>query len=124
MDTPSAQLLAAANARINVVDALGRTIEFRRPTALDRLRLFKAVGPELAENDRYLGLAMMAACVTAIDTIPVPPPITEHQIEALIQRLDDPGLTAIGLALAPGDEGREPAVATPGNAPMPPLPSA
>ena len=103
-DTPSRQIVAAANERLSVVDGNGRSIEFRRPNALDRLRLFKAVGPVLAENDRYLGLALLAACVTAIDGVPVPAPATENQVEALVQRLDDTGLTAVGNALEPPTE--------------------
>ena len=114
MDTPTRQILAAAGERLTVTDATGRTIELRRPNALDRLRLFKAVGPALAENDRYLGLALLAACVTAIDGVPVPPPATENQIEALVQRLDDSGLTAVGNALEPPLE--EQADATQGKA--------
>ena len=115
MDTPTRQILAASAERLTVTDATGRSIELRRPNALDRLRLFKAVGPALAENDRYLGLAMLAACVTAIDGVPVPPPATENQIESLVQRLDDAGLTAVGNALEPPAE--EVADATPGKAP-------
>ena len=117
MDTPTRQILASASERLTVTDATGRTIELRRPNALDRLRLFKAVGPALAENDRYLGLAMLAACVTAIDGVPVPPPATENQIESLVQRLDDHGLSAVGNALEPPVQ--EPANATPGKAPSP-----
>ena len=119
MDTPTRQILAAAGERLLVTDTAGRSIELRRPNALDRLRLFKAVGPLLAENDRYLGLAMLAACVTAIDGVPVPPPATENQIESLVQRLDDAGLTAVGNALEPVAEepgAKEPADASPGNA--------
>lgn len=115
VDTPSRQIVAAAHERLTVTDTAGRTIEFRRPNALDRLRLFKAVGASLAENDRYLGLAMLAACVTAIDGVPVPPATTENQIELLVQRLDDAGLTAVGNALEPlVEEGV--ADATPGKA--------
>ena len=115
VDTPSRQITAAANERLTVTDAAGRSIELRRPNALDRLRLFKAVGPSLADNDRYLGLAMLAACVTAIDSVPVPPPTTESQIESLVQRLDDAGLTAVGNALDT-PAGKEVADAGPGNA--------
>ena len=113
MDTPTRQIVAAANERLTVTDATGRVIELQRPNALDRLRLFKAVGPVLAEHDRYLGLAILAACVTAIDGVPVPPVATENQIEALVQRLDDPGLTAVGNALEPDAEAAD---ATPGKA--------
>lgn len=116
-DTPTRQIVATANERLAVTDSTGRMIEVRRPNALDRLRLFKAVGPALAENDRYLGLAMLAVCVTAIDGVPVPAPTTEHQIESLVQRLDDAGLTAIGDALEPPANHGGLAEAAPGKAP-------
>ena len=45
------------------IDAQGRVLQVRRPGALDRLRLFKAVGPTLASNERYIGYAMLAMCV-------------------------------------------------------------
>ena len=42
-ETPTARIVAEAWAPLTVVDAQGRRIEFRRPGALDRLRLFKAL---------------------------------------------------------------------------------
>jgi hypothetical protein len=50
METPSARIIAAANATIIAQDSEGRTLELHRMTALDRLRLFKTVGAELAQN--------------------------------------------------------------------------
>ena len=87
---------------MQATDARGRALSIKPPTALDRLRLFKAVGPVLAENPRYVGYATLAMAVTAIDGVPVPPPANEAQVEALVERLGDEGLVAVGEALDPG----------------------
>lgn len=84
---------------MDITDSRGRTITCRPPTALDRLRVFKAVGPVLAENPRYVGYATLAMAVSAIDGVPVPPPANEAQVEALVERLGDEGLVAVGDAL-------------------------
>jgi hypothetical protein len=99
MDTPSSRLVAAAQAPIEVVDAQGRRLSLRRMTALDKLRLFKAAGPTLSQNRAWLGMAVLACAVTAIDDVPVPPLVSEGQIEAMVQRLGDNGVAAIGNAL-------------------------
>ncbi len=103
MQAPSAQIVAAANATSEVLDVLGRRLALRRLGALDRLRLFKAAGPVLAANPGWIGLATLAASVTAIDDVPVPVPATEAQVEGLVARLGDAGLAAAsaGLAIAP-----------------------
>ncbi len=112
--TPTQQILAAAHQAFEVTDASGRTLTIRRPTTLDRLRLFKAAGPANSTNDRYLGLAMLAFTVTAIDGVPLPQPANEYQIESALDRLGDDAINAIGAALDPADrEGL--ATATPGN---------
>ena len=112
--TPTQSILAAAHRTFDVTDTTGRTLTIRRPTTLDRLRLFKAVGPALSINERYLGMAVLAFAVTAIDGVPFPQPANEPQIESAIDRLGDAALNAIGAALDPRDtEGL--AVATPGN---------
>jgi hypothetical protein len=100
MSSPSAQIVSAAMAPLVVRDADGRELVLRRLTALDRLRLFKALGPSLSQNSLYLGMATLAAAVTAIDTIPVPCPVTEGQLEALVGRLGDTGIAAVAAAFA------------------------
>ena len=110
--SPTARIVAEASAVSGVTDGLGRALEVRRPGALDRLRLFKALGPSLAQNDRYVGYAMLAMCVAAIDGVPVPQPANEAQVEALIQRLGDAGMVAIGQELADAARGNR--VARPG----------
>ncbi len=99
MAGPSSRLIAAAQEELSVTDAQGRTLLLRRLTALDKLRLFKAAGGTLAQNAPWMGLALLAASVSAIDGVPVPAPSNELQIEALVARLDEAGLAAISTAL-------------------------
>ena len=109
--TPTQAFVAAAARTWDVTDALGRTLTVHRLTALDRLRLFKALPPHLAGHDYYLGQACLTFAVTAIDGVPIPQPTNEPQIEAAIARLGNEGIDAIGAALKP----EEPATASPGN---------
>jgi len=96
---PAARLVADAAALHAVTDAVGRRLTLRRLTALDRLRLFKAVGSELAQNEPYLGMAMLAASVADIDGVPVPVPANEILLEGIVQMLGDAGLAAAATAL-------------------------
>ena len=84
-----------------VVDARGRLLGLRRLSVLDRLRLYEAAGAELSRNDRWLGLAVLAASVAAIDGVPVPMPASKAGIEAAVQRLDEAGLAAVAAGLVP-----------------------
>jgi hypothetical protein len=98
---PSAGIIAAAAAERTVVAGDGTCITLRRLNALDKLRLFKAAGPILSQNEPWLGLALLACSVVAIDDVPVPTPTTEAQIEAMVGRLGDAGIAAVAAALAP-----------------------
>ncbi len=113
---PSEAILATAGTAPVVTDAEGRRIALRRLSALDKLRLFKAAGPVLAQNQPWLGMAVLACSVTAIDDVPVPVPATEQQIESMVARLGDAGINAIAVALdaEPATDSPE-AVATAGN---------
>jgi hypothetical protein len=93
--TPSQAIVQEAARTFTTVDAKGRRLVLRRLTALDTLRLFKAAGPALAENEPWLSMAGLAFAVLELDGVPVPPPATEAQIEGLIERLGDDGLSAI-----------------------------
>lgn len=96
---PSASILASATACEDVIDGDGRKLTVRRLGALDRLRLFKAAGPLLAQNPPWLGMALIASSVMAIDDVPVPAPATETQIEAMVARLGDEGVSAVAQVL-------------------------
>jgi hypothetical protein len=97
--TPSHAVLGDAARTFGEVDKNGRRLTLRRLTALDTLRLFKAAGPVLAQNEPWLSMASLALSVVEIDGIPVPFPVTEVQIEHLIERLGDDGLAAIARSL-------------------------
>lgn len=96
--TASATILQTGDSCETIIDAEGRRISVRRLTAVDKLRLFKAAGPVLAHNEPWLGMAILACSVTAINKIPVPMPTNEQQIEGLIARLGDTGLSAASTA--------------------------
>jgi hypothetical protein len=99
--TPSATIVAQATEVRSIIDSMGRRLTIRNLTALDKLRIFKAAGPELALNQPWLAMAILASSVTAIDGIPVPSPATEIQIEALVGRLGDSGIEAIAQTIVP-----------------------
>lgn len=96
---PTKLILNAAQRTVRTIDAKGRSLVFRRPTALDTLRLFKAAGPTLSQNESWLAMASIAFAVEDIDGIPVPAPANETQIEGLVDRLGDEGLSAIAAAM-------------------------
>ena len=100
----AAQVVAQAAAVVAVVDGEGRRLEVRRPSALERLRVLKAVGPVGAMNDRYLGVAMLAACVVSVDGVPLPFPGNEAAVEASVARLGDAGLEAAAGVLGAEEE--------------------
>lgn len=97
--TPTTSILTSAAASETVTDDDGRRLAIRRLTALDRLRLFKAAGPVLAQNQPWLGMALIASSVNAIDDVPTPTPANEAQIEAMVARLGDSGISAVAQAL-------------------------
>lgn len=99
--SPTATILQDAGRTIDIIDAYGRRITVRRLNVLDRLRLFKAAGPELSRNETWLGLAMLACSVSAIDDVPMPAPVNELQIEAAVSRLGEVGIAAAAEALTP-----------------------
>ena len=99
--TPSARILVEAAQTFMVTDATGRQLTVKRATALDKLRLFKAVGPLLAGNAPYFAMAMLASSVLDIDGVPVPLAASEAAIETAIAQIGNAGLTAIGEALRP-----------------------
>jgi hypothetical protein len=106
--TPTESILKSANETGCVADLSGRTLTIRRLNALDKLRLLKAAGPILSDNQAWLGVAMLAASVSEIDGIPVPMPTSENQIESLVARLGEAGLDAIATSLAPSDQATGP----------------
>jgi hypothetical protein len=99
MNTPSATIVNAAQEALTATDVQGRRLTLRRLDALGKLKLFKALGPALAQNEPYLGMALLAASVAKIDDVPCPSLVSEALIESMVQRLGDVGLAAVAQAL-------------------------
>ena len=106
-DAPIAPAVAAPASRVtiidsrsaSVVDGNGRSIKMKRLSALDRMRLFAAVGSENSANNAFMSYASTAACATEIDGAAVAFPSNRLQLDALVARLDEAGLEAIVEAL-------------------------
>lgn len=83
----------------HVTDDRGRILTVRTAGPRERMRLFKAIGPENSRNEPYVGTATLAYCVSEIDGDPVPVPANEVQIEALVERLGDDGINAVAQVM-------------------------
>lgn len=97
--TPSQSIIESGLKSLSAIDGNGRRLLLRPLTALDTLRLFKAAGPVLSQNEAWLSMAGLAIAVMEIDGVPVPIPTSESQIEALVDKLGDEGLIAVADAL-------------------------
>lgn len=84
-----------------VTDKNGRKIQLRRVGVLETLRLFKALGNELSNNQAYLTMAVVVSSAQMIDDVPLPFPTSEAGLEALLERLGDDGVDAINDARMP-----------------------
>lgn len=91
--TPSQQMVAEAVQEHEITTKSGMKITLKKPGVLASFKLVKSLGP-LAENVSYLKMVMPLLFVSAIDDELLIPPRSEREIDALILRLDDEGLTA------------------------------
>lgn len=98
---PAESIVDAATRPIAVTDTKGRNILARRLMALDTLRLLKAAGPVLAHNEPWLSVASLAFSVLEVDGVPIPTPTSEAQIESVVAKLGDEGLSAVAAAIEP-----------------------
>lgn len=94
IEKPSQKIIKEANKEFLVTDINGRKLKIKKPNALSQLRLVKAVG-DSAKNEIWLGMVMPILYVKEIDGNEIIPPITEREVEALYERLDDDGIVAV-----------------------------
>jgi hypothetical protein len=94
-EKPSKQLVREAQKETVVTDARGRRIRLSKPPVLAEYKLTLLVGPEAAANRTYIHMIYPLLYVTAIDDDPVFFPAKAIEIDALIQRLDEDGVTAV-----------------------------
>jgi hypothetical protein len=95
-DTPSQAIVREANGVFIVRDVNGREIGIKKLNALERLKMLKVIG---GFNDNALGYASLAFHVASIDGNIVNRPVTEAQVESIIQKLDDEGLNAVSIGI-------------------------
>lgn len=81
-----------------VTSAGGKAIGIKRPHVLSQYKLVDAIG-DSAENRVYLNMCIPLMWVASIDGNPVPQPSTKLQIEGLISRLDEDGITAVSKGI-------------------------
>ncbi len=87
----------AANSAVAVTDKKGRRIEVRSLNPIESYRLLKLTKATGLEG--FFGMATMAATVRSIDGDPVGFPAKESEIEFMLQRLGNEGITAVVEAL-------------------------
>lgn len=93
--SPSGELIRQATLEETITDAKGRRILMRKPGVLAQFHLVEAVGPEAAANQTYMQMINPLIYVGKINDEVVPVPATKLQVEGLISRLDDEGLSAV-----------------------------
>lgn len=94
-ETPSAAIVRQAQQAETVTDSRGRVITFKKLSMLELMDVQEAAGAQLAANQSWMAMAMMAYSVTSIDGERVIRPQTKNQIRALVQRLGDEGMGAL-----------------------------
>ncbi len=101
--TPSAQIIAEANATETVTDIRGRQIVIRRLRGRALARFIRACGPS-ADVATYFGQALLRAYVVAIDGMPLAMPTNIDQVDSLFDRVDNDAVQAIADHLAPSEQ--------------------
>ena len=97
--SPSQAVVLDANRIEYVVDDLGRRLGVKRISASLRRKVLKAMSAESGDKGQLFVMAATACCCVSIDGDLVPFPMTELQIDALIDRLEQEGLNAVAMTL-------------------------
>jgi hypothetical protein len=84
---------------VTVTDAKGHKLTVHEMDPADKLDLFEAAAKNNG-NGNWLGMALLACSVTAIDGQPIPMPKNPEQVKALARRLGNAGIDAVSVALS------------------------
>ncbi|MGI4776956.1 MAG: hypothetical protein ACRYGA_02365 [Janthinobacterium lividum] len=93
-ETPSQQVVAAANTEVVVKDTAGRSITLKKPGVLAQFKMIEMLGGDTAQNQTFVNMVFPLMYITAIDGDNVPRCSTRLELDALIQRLDEHGVAA------------------------------
>ena len=77
-----------------ITDSLGRVLEVKKPSPIERMRLIRACGAA-ADIQVYLGNANVSFFVRSIDGVPMPSPKKVEDVDALFERVGDEGIAAV-----------------------------
>ncbi|MGI4793140.1 MAG: hypothetical protein ACRYG8_03460 [Janthinobacterium lividum] len=80
-----------------LTDSRGRKLTVKDLSAIEQMRLLRAIGPDQSMNQPYVMAVQAAASVASIDGVPCPKPNSERQIDAMVERLGDEGLAVVQL---------------------------
>lgn len=94
-ETPSQQVVRAANAEHTVHDSTGRAITLKKPGVLAQFKMIEMLGPAAASNGVFVNMVLPVTFVVAIDGDSVSRCSTRNELDALIQRLDEHGIQAV-----------------------------
>jgi hypothetical protein len=104
-NTPSAEIINTTNA-IETISAGSSTLGLRKPNVLQQYRMVELAG-DSAKNEVYMAMIMPILWVVEINGEPQQPtPSTKRELEALIQRLGEEGISALMSHFTP-KEGSE-----------------
>lgn len=94
LNSASEAAVAPTQAQHTVKDAKGRVITMKKPHVLMQYNLVKMLG-ETARNAAYMQMVIPLLFVIDIDGDAVAFPNSQRELDALITRLDDHGITAV-----------------------------
>lgn len=97
-ETPTQQAVRQANALNYVTDETGRTIGWAKLDALADFDLCEIAAGN-AGNQQWMMRATLAYSVREIDGDAVPRPNNKQQLRALVARLGDAGMVAVGQSV-------------------------
>lgn len=97
-ETPSEAIVAKAAAEVNVPMPDGRVLTIKKPGVFAQYDMIEMLG-DTAQNRVYVGMVLPLLYLSAIDGERVRAPKTKLELRALVERLDEDGIGALGEAV-------------------------
>lgn len=106
VEAPTKQVTRDANFSMDVETSDGRKITLRKPGVLAQFKMIEMLGGAAAANQVFVNMVLPVTFVVAIDGDPVSRVTTRKELDALIQRLDEPGIEAV-MEAVPANFGKQ-----------------